>query len=72
MQSFRTNIKCGGCVSKVKPYLDAIKGMNSWKVDLASPDRLLEIDGEVSVEDVIKALSAAGYRADQIRSGNKV
>jgi copper chaperone len=66
MQSFKTNIKCGGCVGKVKPYLESIKGITSWNVDLASPDRLLTVEGEVSSDAIVKALSAAGYHADLI------
>lgn len=66
MQSFKTNIKCGGCVSKVKPYLDGLKEIRSWKVDLDSPDRILTVEGEISGGLVIKAIAAAGYRADSI------
>jgi copper chaperone len=66
MQSFRTNIKCGGCVSKVKPYLDSVKDITSWHVDLMSPDRVLTVEGEVSSDLVVKAIAAAGYRADRI------
>ncbi len=66
MQSFKTNIKCGGCVSKVKPYLDGLKEIRSWKVDLDSPDRILTVEGEISGDLVIKAIASAGYRADSI------
>ena len=68
MQSFKTNIKCSGCVSKVKPYLDNLKGVTNWYVDLASPDRILVVEGDISSDLVIKALAAAGYRADSIIS----
>jgi copper chaperone len=64
--SFRTNIKCGGCVEKVKPHLDIIKGIKSWNVDLASPDRVLTVEGEISDELIIKTIAAAGYRAEKI------
>jgi len=67
MQYFKTNIKCGGCVSKVKPGLDAIKEIKSWNVDLASPERLLSVEGDVDSEVIEKALLAAGYRGEKIQ-----
>ncbi len=30
---FKTNINCGGCISKITPYLDKQKGIESWEVD---------------------------------------
>ena len=66
MQSFKTNIKCGGCVNKVKPFLDGLKEIRSWKVDLDSPDRILTVEGEINGDIVIKAIAAAGYHADSI------
>jgi copper chaperone len=67
MQSFKTNIKCSACVQKVKPHLDRIKEIKSWQVDLASPDRILTVEGEISGELIIKAVALAGYRADKIQ-----
>jgi len=66
VQSFKTNIKCAGCVSNVKPYLDSLKGVTNWHVDLASQDRILIVEGDISSDLVIKALAAAGYRAESI------
>ena len=66
MQTYKTNIKCNSCVAKVKPYLESIKEISSWDVDLASPDRILKVDGEVSDEVIIKALAKAGYHAEKI------
>jgi len=66
MQKFKTNIKCGGCIQKVKPGLDGLKEIISWNVDLGSPDRILTVEGEINSELVIKALSSAGYHAEKI------
>jgi copper chaperone len=66
MHTFRTNIKCGGCISKVKPFLDKTEGVKSWSVDLNSPDRILTVEGEISSDLIIKAIAAAGYRADKV------
>lgn len=67
MQKFKTNIKCGGCIQKVKPYLDGLKQIKTWNVDLNSPDRILIVDGEISGDMIIQAISNAGYRAEMIQ-----
>jgi copper chaperone len=67
MQKFKTNIKCGGCLQKVKPYLDDLKEIKSWNVELDSPDRVLTVEGETSEESIIQAISIAGYKAEKIR-----
>ena len=63
---FKTNIKCGGCIQTVKPYLEGLKEIKNWQVDLSSPDRILSIEGDVSGDKVIQAIQAAGYRAEKI------
>lgn len=66
MQSFKTNIRCDGCIAKVKPYLDELKEVKSWSVDLGSPDRVLTVEGEVDVGMIVKALALAGYVGSKI------
>ncbi len=67
MQSFKTNIKCNGCIQKVKPYLDNLKGIKAWDVDLTSHDRILTVEGDgIEPDGVISALKQAGYQAEQI------
>jgi copper chaperone len=66
MQRFKTNIKCGGCIQTVKPFLDGLKEINNWQVDLGSPDRILSVDGDIAEDKVIQAIQAAGYQAVKI------
>lgn len=66
MLTFKTNIKCAGCVQKVKPYLDKLPSVREWSVDLNSADKVLNIEGEVEPEQVIHSLSLAGYKAGKI------
>lgn len=66
MRRFKTNIKCGGCIQTVKPYLDGLKEIKSWQVDLSSPDRILSVEGDIEEDKVIQAIQAAGYRAEII------
>ncbi len=64
---FKTNIKCGGCVAKVTPHLDALKGIRSWEVNLQNPDKILTViaDG-AKAEEVKKAVAGAGFTAAKI------
>lgn len=65
---FKTNLKCGGCVAKVKTQLDEVKEIKSWSVDLSSPDRILTVDTESdSAYVVTKILQDAGYNAELIK-----
>lgn len=62
---FKTNLKCGNCVAKVKSQLDAEKEIVTWSADLKDPDRILTVEmnetGDASV--VEKILLEAGYKA---------
>lgn len=62
---FKTNLKCGNCVAKVKPQLDEVKEIVEWSVDLKNPERILtvELDEAGDAAVVEKILAAAGYKA---------
>lgn len=63
---FKTNIKCNGCIQTIRPYLESIKQIKAWAVDLNSPDRVLTVEGEITEDEVIRAIQAAGYRAEKL------
>lgn len=63
---FKTNIKCGACVEKVRATLDATVGKEHWQVDLQSPERILSISESIAPEKIILALDAVGYQAAPI------
>jgi len=68
---FKTTVKCEGCINAITPYMRAIEGIESWKVDLSSPDKILEVtvlNGETkNISDaVISGLKEAGYFAQLI------
>lgn len=64
---FKTNIKCNGCIQTVTPFLSDIKEIKEWKVDLASPDKTLTIEGtDLDPGVIISKLNQAGYKAEQI------
>ncbi len=71
--SFKTNIKCGGCIATVTPFLNEIEQLDGWNVDTNSPDKILTVQtsarrpGDIRVgDDVKKAVERAGYKAEPI------
>jgi copper chaperone len=63
---FKTNIKCGGCIATVTPFLNDHKDINAWTVDTNTADKLLTVEGNVSAATVISTLEKAGYKAEEI------
>lgn len=62
---FKTNIQCDGCIAKVTPYLNSIADLDHWKVDTASAQKVLTLEGNEGLEPVIvKAVQAAGYQIE--------
>ncbi|MEP2771399.1 MAG: heavy-metal-associated domain-containing protein [Fulvivirga sp.] len=64
---FKTTIKCTGCLTKVTPYINDTKGVESWEVDLKNLDKVLTIKGQnLDVERIKNAVQEAGYSAESI------
>ncbi|GAB2598477.1 heavy-metal-associated domain-containing protein [Spirosoma areae] len=60
---FKTNIKCGGCIATVTPFLNEAVGDGHWQVDTQSPDKILTV--ETSDAALVKqAIEKAGYKAE--------
>ncbi len=64
-QQFKTNVKCGACVAAITPEMSKLEG-STWTVDLAHPDRILTVEGDLTAEIVVAALDKAGYKAEVI------
>ena len=63
----KTNIMCGSCIAKVTPVLNDKVGENNWKVDTASPKKVLTVTADnLTEQDVIKAVEEAGYKAEKL------
>lgn len=62
---FKTNLKCGNCVAKVKPQLDEAKEIVEWSIDLKDPERILTVELEETGDAarIEKILADAGYKA---------
>ena len=67
--TFKTTIKCSGCVAKATPFLNEVAGEDNWEVDITNPDKILRIeaDNTIKAEDVIAAVEKAGYKAEPVK-----
>ncbi len=64
---FKTNLNCGGCVSKVQTDLDQAEGIVEWNVDIGHSDKLLTVkSGGVTEEEVVAILRKKGYKAELV------
>ena len=64
---FKTNIKCEGCVSKIKPYLDQAQGIFQWEVDIKNSLKILTIQSEgISVNSIKSVIEQAGFNAENL------
>jgi copper chaperone len=63
---FKTNLNCGGCVSKVQTDLDQAAGTANWKVDTDHADKILTVQGDVTEEEVLNIVKSKGFKAEPI------
>ncbi len=64
---FKSNIKCGACIEKVKPVLDKNSDIKSWEVDLKDPQRVLSIEADnLDVGQLKKEIEAVGYQLEDM------
>lgn len=64
---FKTNLNCGGCVSKVQSDLDKAEGVSQWNVDVDNVDKILTVSSKGITEDeVIKLIQSKGFKAEAI------
>ncbi len=63
--TYKTNIKCNGCIATITPFFEQYKSIKTWSVDLESPDRVLTIELDGGEEQEVKDLiTEAGYEAE--------
>ncbi|MES2778301.1 MAG: hypothetical protein V4651_00245 [Bacteroidota bacterium] len=66
--TFKTNIKCSGCVAKATPFLNDAAGIEAWEVDTTHPDKILMVTTELSAEQIKEKVIEAGFQAEPIVS----
>lgn len=61
---FKTNLNCGGCVSKVQADLNHKAGSGNWNVDITNSEKILTISADAITEDeVIEIVKSKGFNA---------
>jgi len=69
---FKTNINCGGCVSKVSTALDAADGICHWDVDTTDKDKILMVHSSgISEQEVEQLVRNAGFKIEPVNSINE-
>ena len=67
---FKSSLKCNGCVNTIKPGMEAIDDIKSWRVFLDVDDKVIEVETEGDeakiVEEVKNAVTKAGYKIVQL------
>ncbi len=64
---FKTNINCTKCLAKVTPFLDRKEGIQSWKVDIDNPDKILTVEtDQLEREDILKTIKRTGFDAEPV------
>ena len=56
-------MSCKHCVATVEKAIKSIDGVENIHVDLEKKEAEFELKGNVSIEDVKKAVKDAGYKA---------
>ncbi|MCZ8354718.1 MAG: cation transporter [Cyclobacteriaceae bacterium] len=64
--TFKTNIKCTGCVAKVTPFLNEAIGDKNWQVDYNNPQKILSVETDIQVDEIIKVVERAGFKAEKL------
>lgn len=64
---FKTNLNCGGCVSKVKSDLDDAEGIGGWNVDTENTDKILTVKSAgITEEEVVAIIRRKGFKAEPV------
>jgi len=70
-QSYRLSISgmsCAGCVAGVENALNSVAGVKSAAVNFA--EHTANVSGDVSADDLLQAVKAAGYDAAELTAGD--
>ncbi len=65
--TYKTNIKCNGCIATVTPFFAKNESIKKWHVNLENDDRILTIEMENGdVNEIESLIKEAGYEAESI------
>ena len=65
---YQSNLRCGNCLSKLKPYLDAEPTIKQWSSDLADARKLVRVQLSSIAEKtrVLDLFHQAGFSAQEL------
>ena len=64
---FKTNMKCGGCIETVTPFLNDVEQIKKWEVDTNHSDKILTVEFDGTNEEIIIAkVQQAGFKIEKI------
>lgn len=67
---YQSDLRCGSCLSKLRPYLDAEPEVSSWSSDLADPRKLVKVhlrDASGKAK-ILELFQKAGFTAQELSS----
>ncbi|OJU26003.1 MAG: hypothetical protein BGN92_02865 [Sphingobacteriales bacterium 41-5] len=66
---FKTNLNCGGCVSKVQNDFDQNDGVCHWNVNTENADKILTVSSNGITEDeVVAIIKSKGFKAEPLNA----
>lgn len=63
---FRTNAKCGGCITAIGAKLNRIVSPGDWSIDLKDPDKALTVTTDLPADEIQRTVEEAGFKATLI------
>ena len=67
-RTFKTSIKCSGCIAKVTPFLNELLAPEEWNVDILTPAKLLTVTTDRATVEAIEAkVKQAGFEIEQLK-----
>ena len=54
-------------MAKIAERLNEIVPAEAWSIDLTSADRLLTVETDLPDEEIVRAVTSAGFRAEPVR-----
>jgi len=59
---YKTNINCENCIRSVTNFLNEVKSIDNWHVDIENPQKVLTVEGtNIDSEEVQNAVEEAGF-----------
>ena len=67
IKQFKTNMKCGGCVTTVTPFIESVDGLMKWEFDTNNPEKILRVELAQDDQGMVEAaVRQAGFNIELI------